>query len=99
MRRRSFLLLASAAALTVASVIPVVFPSPEARSQQARTIKIVVPLPAGGTADILARILGDQIGSTQGLTVLIENRPGAGTVIGTEAVSRATPDGNTLLAA
>jgi len=99
MRRRSFLLLASAAALTVTFALPALFPSQGARSQPTRTIKIVVPLPAGGTADILARILGDQIGSTQGLNVLIENRPGAGTVIGTEAVSRAAPDGNTLLAA
>jgi len=99
MRRQAFLFLASAAALTVASVIAAVFPSVEARSQQTRTIKIIVPLPAGGTADILARMLGDQVASTQGLTVLIENRPGAGTVIGTEAVSRAAPDGNTLLAA
>ncbi len=72
-------------------------PSQEARSQAPRTIKIVVPLAPGGTADTLARILGEQIGRAQGVTVVIENRPGGGTVIGTEAVSRAAPDGNTLL--
>jgi tripartite-type tricarboxylate transporter receptor subunit TctC len=62
---------------------------------QARTIKIVNPYPPGGTADIVARVLGEHIGRTQGVTMLIENRPGAGTVIGTEAAARAAPDGNT----
>src|SRR5262245_9460859 len=66
-------------------------------SQTARTVKIVVPYPAGGTADILARILGEQISRTEGITLLTENRPGASAVIGTEAVSRAAPDGSTLL--
>jgi tripartite-type tricarboxylate transporter receptor subunit TctC len=97
--RRTLLHLVAAASATVMSVVAATFPSQEARGQTTRTIKIVVPLPAGGTADILARILGEQIGRAQGLTVLIENRPGAGAVIGTEAVSRAAPDGNTLLVA
>jgi len=66
-------------------------------SQMARTIRIVVPFPAGGSADDLARLLGDQIGRTRGVNIVIENRPGAGTVVATEAVSRAAPDGNTLL--
>jgi tripartite-type tricarboxylate transporter receptor subunit TctC len=70
---------------------------PVAWSQTTRTIKIVVPYQPGGANDVLARLLGEQIGRTQGQTVLIENRPGAGTVIGTEAVSRAAPDGRTLL--
>jgi tripartite-type tricarboxylate transporter receptor subunit TctC len=66
-------------------------------SQMARTIRIVVPFPAGGSADDLARLLADQIGRTRGVSFVIENRPGAGTVVATEAVSRAAPDGNTLL--
>src|SRR5262249_33896628 len=66
-------------------------------SQPAGTIKIVVPVPPGSANDILARLLGDQISRAQGLTILIENRPGANSVIGTEAVARALPDGNTLL--
>jgi tripartite-type tricarboxylate transporter receptor subunit TctC len=66
-------------------------------SQTARTIKIVNPYPPGGTADIVARVLSEQIGRSQGVTMVIENRPGGGTVIGTEAVARAAPDGNTLL--
>src|SRR6185436_6572425 len=60
----------------------------DASSQAARTLKIVVPFAPGGGSDILARLLADQIGRAQGPTIVIENRPGAGTVIATEAVSR-----------
>src|SRR5262245_2757599 len=66
-------------------------------SQAPRAIKIVVPYPPAGTADIVARLLADQIGRAQGLTMVVENRPGAATTIGTEAVLRAAPDGSTLL--
>jgi tripartite-type tricarboxylate transporter receptor subunit TctC len=68
-------------------------------SQTTRTIKIVVPFPPGGASDILARLLSGQIGSPHGPTMVIENRPGAGSMIGTEAVSRAAPDGTTVLIA
>ena len=70
--------------------------SGNAWSQSARTIKIIVPFPPGGTATILARLLAEQIGRVQGPTILIENRPGAGASIGYEAIARAVPDGNTL---
>src|SRR5439155_355407 len=59
--------------------------------------RIVVPFPAGGSADILARLLGEQISKAQGPTVLVENRPGGGASIAYEAVARAAPDGNTLV--
>src|SRR5262249_48774994 len=65
--------------------------------QATRTIKIVVPFQPGGTADIVARLLAEEIGRTHGTTMVVENRPGGGSVVGTEAVSRAAPDGNTLL--
>lgn len=64
---------------------------------QTRTIKVVTPVPPGGTTDILARLLADLIGRRPGLGVIVENRPGAGTVIGSEMVARAAPDGNTVL--
>ena len=64
---------------------------------QSRTIRIVVPYAPGGAPDGLARMLGEQVGRAQGATVVIENRPGAGAIIGTESVARANPDGNTLL--
>ncbi len=60
-------------------------------------MKIVVPLAAGGGADIVARMLAEQIGRAQTITAVVENRPGAGTVIGTEAVARAAPDGETVM--
>jgi tripartite-type tricarboxylate transporter receptor subunit TctC len=53
--------------------------------------------PPGGAADIVARLLGEQIERARRLAVVLENRPGAGTVIGTEAAARAAPDGSTLL--
>jgi tripartite-type tricarboxylate transporter receptor subunit TctC len=68
-----------------------------AQAQSSRTIKLVVPYPPAGTADIVARLLADQIGKSGGPTIVIENRPGGGTAIASEAVSRAAPDGNTLL--
>ena len=66
-------------------------------AQTGRTIRIIVPLPPGGAGDILARLLAEQVGRAEGPNVITENRPGAGSVIGTEAVARAAPDGNTLL--
>ena len=68
-----------------------------AQTASGRTVRVIVPFPPGGTADILARVVGEQIGKTGGPTILVENRPGGGTVIATEQVARAAPDGNTLL--
>src|SRR6266699_3418214 len=93
--RRQFLHLAAGAAALAMPFVGLI--SDGAWSQATRTIKIVVPFPPGGVLDILARVLAEQIGRAQGTTMIVENRPGAGGVIGTEAVSRATPDGNTLL--
>ena len=66
-------------------------------SQPARTIKLVVPYSSGGSVDFLARLLAEHIGRTRGQTLVVENRAGASSVIGAEAVARAVPDGNTLL--
>ena len=65
--------------------------------QSGRTIKLVVPVPPGASTDAVARLMAEQIGRAQGVTIVVENRPGASGMIGTEAVSRAAPDGNTLL--
>jgi tripartite-type tricarboxylate transporter receptor subunit TctC len=62
-----------------------------------RPIKIIVPLAAGGTGDTLARLLGDELSKVLGGAVIVENRPGSGGVIGTEAVARSAADGYTLL--
>jgi tripartite-type tricarboxylate transporter receptor subunit TctC len=66
---------------------------------QSRTIRVVVPYGPGGAPDVLARLLGEEIGKARNVTMVVENRPGAGAIIGTEAVMRAPPDGNTLLIA
>src|SRR5262245_24516248 len=85
-------------ACTVALAVSVVaLASQSAWSQSAATIKIVVPYPAGGVGDTLARLLVEQIGRTQGPILIVENRSGGNSVIGTEAVARAAPDGNTAL--
>ena len=64
-----------------------------------RTVKIVVPFPAGGTADAVPRIVGDWLSRKWGQTVIIENRTGAAGNIGAESVYRSPPDGYTLLCA
>jgi len=85
-------------AAAISCLAAALFPSGHgAWSQTARTIKIVVAAPPGGGSDIMARLLAEQIGRAQKTTILVENRPGANTAIGTEAVARAAPDGNTLL--
>jgi tripartite-type tricarboxylate transporter receptor subunit TctC len=65
--------------------------------QTISTVKIVVPVPPGGANDFVARVLAEQIGRAQGVAFTIENRSGAGGIIGAEAASRAAPDGRTLL--
>jgi tripartite-type tricarboxylate transporter receptor subunit TctC len=69
----------------------------EVWSQTGRIVKVVVAAPPGGASDILARLLAEQIGRARAVTMMVENRPGASTAIGTDAVARAAPDGNTLL--
>ncbi|HVG52326.1 MAG TPA: tripartite tricarboxylate transporter substrate binding protein [Xanthobacteraceae bacterium] len=63
----------------------------------ARPITLVVPFPAGSTTDLVGRILSDKLGDAIGQRVVIDNRGGAGGVVGSEAVARAEPDGYTLL--
>mgnify|MGYP001604355542 CR=1 FL=1 len=67
-----------------------------AQSYPNKPIRFIVPLAAGGGTDILARAIGQKLGESWGQPVLIENRPGAGTIIGTELVAKAAPDGYTL---
>jgi tripartite-type tricarboxylate transporter receptor subunit TctC len=96
-RRRFPHLAAGAAMLAGVSNVVLALTGHGAWSQTTTTIKIVVPLPPGSFQDIMSRLLAEQISRTQGATMVIDNRPGAGTVVGTEAASRAAPDGNTLL--
>jgi tripartite-type tricarboxylate transporter receptor subunit TctC len=93
--------LAIAALLALAAVQVPVLASAQTQSQTqawpSRPITIVVSFGAGGTADILARMIGDELSTALGQPVVIENKPGAGGNLGAQTVARATPDGYTLL--
>ena len=68
-----------------------------AQAYPARPVRIIVGFPAGGATDIIARLIGQWLSERLGQQFIIENRPGAGSNIATEAVVRAPPDGYTLL--
>ena len=70
--------------------------SSPASAQSSRQIKFIVPFPAGGGGDVLTRMVAEKWTQTYGVATVIENRPGAATILGAEATSRAAPDGNTL---
>ena len=68
-----------------------------AQAYPARTVRLIVPFAAGGSTDIIARTVGQKLNEMWNQPVVIENRPGGSTVIGTEIVARAAPDGYTML--
>jgi tripartite-type tricarboxylate transporter receptor subunit TctC len=71
----------------------------EASSFPTRPIHIIVPFPAGGPSDIVARVIGQKMSEDWGQPVVIDNRPGANTIIGAQAAAKAAPDGYTLFMA
>ena len=81
-------------ALALLAVLPAL-----AGSYPSQTIKMIVPYPAGGTTDLLGRMVADELQTGLGAATIVENKPGAGTTIGAEQVARAAPDGYTLLLA
>ena len=90
MRRTIGRILAAAVALAAAApAFPQAYPS--------RTVRIVVPFPPGGGVDLVGRTLAEKLSPRLGQPVVVDNKPGAGTTIGTEAVAKAAPDGYTLL--
>lgn len=68
-----------------------------AQAYPSKPIRIIVPLAAGGTGDTLARLIGEELAKDLGGAVVVDNRPGSGGTIGTEAAARSAPDGHTLL--
>jgi tripartite-type tricarboxylate transporter receptor subunit TctC len=80
-------------------VLAALYETAFAQGFPARTIRIVVPFPAGGPTDILSRIVAQKMSEDFGQPVVVENRPGADTALGAVQVARAAPDGYTLLAA
>jgi tripartite-type tricarboxylate transporter receptor subunit TctC len=90
--RRDFLHLAAGAA-----VLPVMPRLAWAQAYPSRPVRIIVPFAPAGNIDLIARLIGQWLSERLGQSFVIENRPGAGTNVGTEAVVRAPPDGYTLL--
>ena len=74
-------------------------PQADAQDYPSRPVKIIVPFPAGGTADVMPRVIGEWLSRKWGQPVVVENRTGAAGNIGAEAVAKAEPDGYTLLSA
>ena len=83
--------------LQAALTLPAVWQSAWAQGFPARPVKIIVPFPAGGTTDVVARILAQRLTEAMGQPFVVENRGGAAGAIGADAVAKSAPDGYTLL--
>jgi tripartite-type tricarboxylate transporter receptor subunit TctC len=83
--------------LALLLALPLVSTECMAQDYPARVVKIIVPFGAGGPADVTARLIGNALSDSLGQPFVVDNRPGAGAVIGTQEVARSTPDGYTLL--
>ncbi|MEQ1772961.1 MAG: tripartite tricarboxylate transporter substrate binding protein [Burkholderiales bacterium] len=81
----------------IAMQVPMAIAADAARGYPSRPVRIVVGFPAGGNTDIISRAMGQKLTERFGQTVIVENRPGAGSMIGTDYVAKATADGHTLL--
>lgn len=86
-----------AVSLALASAVCVVAPTAAQDAYPSRPLTLVVPFPPGGATDVLGRMVAQKLGQELGGTVVVENRAGAGTVIGASFVAKAVPDGYTLL--
>ena len=84
--------------LALAVVVAVPIGAASAQDYPSKPVKIIVPFGAGGPADIFSRQLGQYLSDHLKQSFVIENRPGAGSIIGTDAVAKSDPDGYTLLA-
>ena len=87
----------AAACALAAATIAAAMSSAWAQAWPARPVNLIVPFPAGGTTDVLARALGQELSKSLGQPVVVENRPGACTVVAGALVAKAPPDGYTLL--
>jgi tripartite-type tricarboxylate transporter receptor subunit TctC len=82
------------------TVLALAFVAPAALAQSAypsRAIRLIVPYPAGGATDVVARVVAEKMSDSLGQPIVVDNRPGAGTMIGASTVARSSPDGYTVL--
>src|SRR5215469_10085019 len=86
-------------ALAIFAIALVGITGASAQNYPTRQIRLIVPFAAGGPADLLGRIIADEMSKDLGQQVFVDNRPGANTIIGAEFVAKADPDGYTLLMA
>ena len=84
------------ATLAAALLVFAIAPNVSAQPYPAKPVRIIVPFPAGGNADILARILGQKMTESWGQPIIVDNRAGAAGIIGAQAAAKAQPDGYTL---
>jgi len=98
MKRAAARMIVSATAVLSAAAGAAQMPQ-QAAVYPARPIRLVVPVPPGGSSDGMARILGQRLTESWGQQVLVDNRPGAAEIIGTDIVAKATPDGHTVVLA
>ena len=88
---------AVAATLVLGLLMAMVAPASAQQVYPHKPIRLIVPFPAGGSTDPLARLVGQQLTESWGQQVLVDNRPGGNTIIGTDAVAKSAPDGHTIL--
>src|SRR5215203_2640689 len=89
----------NASALLICAVLAVLPWSVAGQGFPSKPIRIIVPYPAGGTSDILARSIGQKLSESLAQPVVVENKPGANGNVGADLVAKAAPDGYTLLLA
>ncbi len=85
------------ASLLAASAMLGAAPATAQTAYPARAVKVIVPQPPGGGFDFVGRLLSDRLGKSMGQPFVVENKPGSGTLVGTDFVAKAAPDGYTLL--
>ena len=91
------LIAAASYAIAVMAVLP--FAAHSQTAYPTKNIRVIVPSPTGGPSDIVARLLADKLSSSLGKQVVVDNRPGASQIVGSQVVAKAEPDGYTLLQA
>ena len=83
--------------LLLGSLFAITVPAGFAQTYPVKPVKLIVPFAPGGFTDVVARILGQRLSASMGQQFVIENKPGAGSIIGTDFVAKAAPDGYTLV--